>query len=140
MSAFLTELDTECVDDLACGGRGIWKAIAPFVYHSDLLRCAIVIEVGFLTDYASVPRVPFAYWLFGDSCHKASVVHDWLLSPSRGCDEQTADRVFLETTVVEGIPWWRLMGVYLGVDFGGETSWEEDGRSDGHSILLGRII
>ena len=46
MSAFVTGLEVECIDDLANSGRGIWKVTAPFVYQSDVLGKTITIESG----------------------------------------------------------------------------------------------
>ena len=139
-SAFLTRLRTECVDDLACSGRGIWRITEPFQYYSALLGIVITIEPGFLTDYASVPRVPFAYWLFGDTSHEAAVLHDWLFHHHGVCSEAMANKVLLEAMVVEGIPAWRRAGIYAGVVLGGKSSWEEDGAGDGHSIVAGHIV
>ena len=107
MSKFLTDLETTCVNDLDASGRGIWRVNAPFVYQSDLLGKAITVEPGFLTDYASVPRVPVAYLLFGDTSHKAAVLHDWLYHHHEVCDEAMANQVLLEASAAEGITAWR---------------------------------
>lgn len=139
-AAFLSALEVECVDDTASSGRGIWRLTAPLRYHSDVLGHQIEIEAGFLTDYASVPRIPFAYWLFGDTSHRAAVVHDWLFHHHEICDEATANKVLLEAMTVEGIPAWRRAGIYAGVCIGGRAAWLEDGRSSGHSIVDGRIL
>ena len=140
MSAFLSELTTTCIDDTAASGRGIWRVEQPFTYQSDILGKTITVEPGFLTDYASVPRVPVAYLLFGDTSHRAAVLHDWLYHHHEVCDEQTANRVLLEASKVEGIPAWRRLGIYLGVKIGGESSWEEDGRGNGHRLVDGVIV
>jgi len=137
---FLTELVTQCVDDLACDGRGIWKVMEPFRYYSAILERVIEVEPGFLTDYASVPRVPVAYLLFGDTSHKAAVIHDWLFHHHEVCDEAVANKVLLEASAAEGIPAWRRAGIYLGVALGGKSSWIEDARGDGRAIVNGRIV
>lgn len=139
-SAFLTPLRVECVDDLACSGRGIWRITEAFKYYSELLGLVLTVEAGFLTDYASVPRVPIAYWLFGDTSHEAAVLHDWLFHHHEVCDEATANKVLLEAMEVAGIPSWRRAGIYAGVCIGGKSSWEEDGGGDGHSVVTGRIV
>lgn len=140
MSKYLNQLEVECIDDTANCGRGIWQVVGDFEYQSDLLGKSISIENGFLTDFASVPRVPFAYWLFGDTSHKAAVIHDWLFHHHEVCDEHTANKVLLEAMEVEGVPAWRRDGIYAGVEIGGESSWEEDGNSNGHTILNGQIV
>ncbi|WP_161968944.1 DUF1353 domain-containing protein [Aquitalea magnusonii] len=79
----------------------------PLRYRSDLLGHVITVEPGFLTDYASVPRVPVLYLLFGDTTHKAAVIHDWLFHHHEVCDEATANLVLLEAAKVTRIPAWR---------------------------------
>ncbi|MBA4708752.1 DUF1353 domain-containing protein [Aquitalea aquatica] len=140
MSAFLSDLATVLVDDTAASGRGIWKVLEPLRYQSDILGKTITVEPGFLTDYASVPRVPLLYLLFGDTTHKAAVLHDWLYHHHEVCDEDTANLVLLEAAKVARIPAWRRLGIYLGVKIGGESSWEEDGRGDGHQLADGVIV
>jgi hypothetical protein len=140
MAGFFTNLQDECVDDLANSGRGIWKVLSPLSFQSDILDKTITVEPGFLTDYASVPRVPILYWLFGDTSHQPAVIHDWLYHHHEVCDEATANLVFFEAMKAEGIPTWRRYAMYLGVKFGGRSSWEEDGKSNGHSIVAGKIV
>ena len=121
MSKFLTELTTTCIDDRANSGRGIWRVEKPFAYQSDILGKTITVEPGFLTDYASVPRVPLAYTLFGDTAHLAAVIHDWLYHHHEVCDEHTANEVFKEAMRSEGIPEWRIVGMFEGVEIGGAS-------------------
>lgn len=140
MSAFLSDLATVLVDDTAASGRGIWRVVQPFIYQSDVLGKTITVEPGFLTDFASVPRVPVLYLLFGDTSHRAAVLHDWLYHHHEVCDEATANLVLLEAAKVARIPAWRRLGIYLGVKIGGSSSWEEDGRGNGHQLVDGVIV
>jgi hypothetical protein len=140
LSKFITALVVECIDDTAAQGRGFWKVMQPFTYQSDILGKTITVEPDFITDYASVPRVPVLYFLFGDTTHKAAVLHDWLFHHHEVCNEQTANLVLREAAEAEGIVHWRKMGIYLGVKFGGKSSWEADARSNGHTIVNGQII
>ena len=140
MAQFLSDLVTVCIDDRAADGRGFWKIVEPFVYQSDILGQTITVDPGFITDYASVPRIPIAYLLFGDTSHKAAVLHDWLFHHHEVCNEQIANDVLLEASTVEGIVKWRRFGIYLGVKFGGKSSWEADGKGNGHTIVNGEIV
>lgn len=134
MSAFLTKLVCECIDDLSNDGRGTWKVMEPFCYQSDVLKGRVItIEQGFETDFASVPRIPFAYWFFGDTAHESAVIHDWLFHHHEVCDEPTANSVLMEAMTVEGIPAWRRWGIYMGVKIGGYSPWVNDGASTGDS-------
>jgi hypothetical protein len=140
MSKFLTSLITENVDDVDADGRGLWRVYQPLTYQSDLLQKTITVEPGFITDYASVPRVPLLYDLLGDTAHKSAVLHDWLYHHHEVCDEQMANNVFREACELEGIPKWRLFSLWAGVTVGGASSWEQDGLSNGHSIVNGVIV
>ena len=142
MSSFISELVVECVNDLACDGRGIWKVTEPFIYQSDILARPITVEAGFLTDFASVPRIPFLpiiYEALGDTAHKAAVLHDWLYHHHEVCGEQSANNVFREACEVEGIPKWRFFCLWAGVSVGGKSSWSADGHNAGHNIVNGEI-
>ena len=67
-------------------GEGIWKLANPFyaTVQEDGVRVEIIIPAGFFTDFASVPRLPFAYLLYGGIGNRAGVVHDALYSPWTG--------------------------------------------------------
>ena len=118
MSGFLTDLDVEEVDDTSASGRGTWRVTAPLVYQSDVAGKTITVPVGFLTDFASVPRLPFIWLVAGDCGHEAAVVHDWLYA-SHEVDRKMADLVFGEALEVSGQPTWRAMLMWLGVRVGG---------------------
>ena len=113
MSFFLTKLRVEEIDD------GRWRLLSKLVYVSSL---AGVIEVpaGFETDFASVPRVPVAYWLFGDVAHEAAVIHDFLYSTG-AVPRAMADGVLLEAMEITGIPHWRRLPIYWAVRMGGAS-------------------
>jgi hypothetical protein len=111
-----SHLRVEEVDD------GRWRLLEDFVYHSDVVG-SIIVPAGFVTDFASVPRVPVAFWFVGDTAHLAAVVHDYLYSTGI-FPKATADRVFLEAMAVTGIPHWRRWLMYLGVRWGGGLAWE----------------
>jgi len=92
-------LITEWVDD------DRWLLISPLLYESDIAG-TIVVPAGFTTDFASVPRLPVAFMLFGDEAHPAATVHDYLYRCTR-VSRATADKVFLEAMSVTGLGWKR---------------------------------
>lgn len=111
MAAFHTELAIRIVDDSANGGSGRWRLVEHLTYYSDGFGMVVVPE-GFETDLASVPR--FAYYgLFGNTAHKAAVVHDWLLQ--EGEPRELADREFLSAMRASGVPPWRRWVMYAAV-------------------------
>lgn len=117
MARFLTELLTRDLDDRKA------EVLADLVYESDLLGRTITVPKGFVTDFASVPRVPIVYLLFGDRAHRESVVHDYLYQRhmvTRG----VADKVFLEAMKARGKSAFVRVGMYWGVVLGGRGSYK----------------
>lgn len=82
----------------------------------------IRVPIGFKTDFASVPRVPFVYLALGDTAHQAATIHDFLYF-SAICTRKMADDVLLEAMGVLGMPWWRRWTIYAGVRVGGWAAW-----------------
>lgn len=115
MSRFLTPLRAE--------KSGIfWTILQPFIYESDLLQTVIVVPEGFVTDFASVPRLPLMFLLAGDEAHEAAVIHDYLYSKQEVPRDQ-ADAVFKEAMGVTGEPSWRRWLMWAGVRAGGWFAW-----------------
>ena len=121
MSKFLTELDCRLKDD-----DKIWILLSPLIYESDILG-RIEVPAVFETDFASVPRVPVIYLLYGDRAHRESVIHDYLYCidsiPQATFDQ--ANRVFLEAMIVRGKPEYIHNGMYDGVCIGGMPSYHK---------------
>jgi hypothetical protein len=125
MSQFLTTLKVEELDDTSNDGRGTWQLLAPLVYQSDLAQRTITVPEGFITDYASVPRIPITYLLAGDTAHPAAVVHDWLYTTHQ-FDRATSDSILKEAALTEGVPSWRANIIYAGVYVGGSGPYAAD--------------
>jgi|SRR3990167_1454751 len=113
-SKFLTELKVE----LVAGSDSEWEVMEKLVYHSDLLGSDVVVSSGFVTDFASVPRFPIAYTLYGDRAHREGVVHDYLYQ-THLTTKAIADKIFLEAMKARGKPLWVRWPMYLGVLIGG---------------------
>ena len=120
MSKFLSALDGRSVDDK------LWLLLSPLHYESDILG-PIKVPLGFMTDFASVPRVPIAYMLFGDRAHRESVIHDYLYrtdSVPQATYSQAND-VFLEAMKVRGKGYFVRYAMYWGVVLGGWTAYHK---------------
>lgn len=119
MSAFLTKLQAEEVDEL----EGVDRLLAPLVYQSDRLNAQIIVPTDFKTDYASVPRLPFAYMVVGGKGRRAAVIHDWLYSGGmvngKAVSRVEADGVFAEALEASGYGWLVRTLMYSGVRLGG---------------------
>jgi len=118
MSEFRTDLQTQLLDS-----NGSWILLAPLVYYSSLLCMTITVPKGFRTDYASVPRLPLIYALFGDTSHKAAVIHDYLYAVRRTTRAE-ADAIFREAAEASGVGFFRRNLMYYGVRLGGKLAWE----------------
>lgn len=114
MSRFVTDLSVRLVDDIENEGRGKWELCLPLIYESDIAGKTLTVPLGFKTDFASVPRLPVAYLLAGDTAHESAVVHDFLYT-SGDFSRATADDVLLEAMAVTGIPAWRRYTIYYAV-------------------------
>lgn len=75
---FKTYLDTRGITD------NVHELLADFItlVHSDTQTIQITVKKGFITDFASVPKIPFAYLLFGGIGNYPAVAHDGLYSNS----------------------------------------------------------
>lgn len=101
-SEFLTKLRDERVS-LGTQDRVL---LAPLVYYSALLADLVIVPPGFVTDYASVPRAPLTYWLFGGVGDEAAVIHDHLYEKGI-VPRELADAVYGEALAACGVPAWR---------------------------------
>ncbi len=124
-AAFLTPLRVELVDQMAAGGRGRWQLLEPLVYLSKYIGLTITVPAGYITDFASVPRAPILFLAWGDTGHKASVIHDYLYSTKPAImNRLNADRVFREALLVSGVSEDDAEAMYFGVRFGGANHFD----------------
>ena len=106
---FQNRLVAEKIDEAESNGRAEWRLAQDLVYVSESIG-NVIIPRGFTTDMASVPRLPLAYWLAGDTAHASAVVHDYLVRtwyPLRRIGWGGAADVFDEAMRHEGVPGWR---------------------------------
>lgn len=115
MAEFQTPLVVQEIDD------DKWKLKEDLVYRGDIVGL-VYIPAGFVTDFASVPRLPLAYWVAGNTAHEAAVVHDFLYQ-THPCTKSQADRTFREAMAITGIPAWKKNIMYLAVVIGGWSAW-----------------
>jgi len=127
-SGFLTELVAEKVKEGGSYSRTKWRLRQDLAFMSESYGLIIVPE-GFECDFASVPRLPFAFWLTGDTAHGAAVIHDYLCRvhyPAGKIGWIEAADVFREAMKHEGVPSWRRWVMYQGVLGGDPAKKNED--------------
>ena len=108
---FITQLEAKLLND-----DTIWELDSPLIFLSMKVG-KIHVPTGFQTDFASVPRVPLAFELYGDKAHREGVVHDYLFRKDSvpNVAYMTANRVFYEAMEVRGKPWYVRWPMYLAV-------------------------
>lgn len=128
---FLTQLAAVKIAEATSSGRAEWMLAAPLVFVSELAG-RIVVPQGFATDFASVPRLPLAYWLTGDTAHASAVVHDYLCRewyPACKISWRVAADVFREAMRHEGVPAWRRVLMHWAVmqaDPARKSTWSDE--------------
>lgn len=86
---------------LELAGRGKWILASEFRFDSAVLRARIIVDAGFPTDLASVPRIPFAYLIAGGYADAEAVLHDWA-HKFKLFPRVMADALFLEAMGTDG--------------------------------------
>jgi hypothetical protein len=114
---FLTELH------VAPAGERRWRLLAPLICDADD-GCAYIVPPGFVTDFASTPRL--LWWLippFGRHS-AASALHDWLYAADRGVTRRRADGLFREAMVALEVAAWKRNLMYVFVRIAGAGRWK----------------
>ena len=120
MGHFVTGLEVELLDDT---DPARWRLNKALIYETTAEKL-IIVPGGFETDFASVPRLPLAYLLTGDTAHRAAVLHDWLYTAPVKCSRAEADAVLREASAASGVPWWRRWLMWAAVRIGGGGAYQ----------------
>ena len=126
---FEDKLKAEQIEDKNEEGRGTWKLLAPLIYHA---KSGVIYTVptGFVTDFASVPRIPIVFALVGDRANEAATLHDWLYTaPHPVPTREMADDLLYEASISQGVPKWAAWLIYIGVRIGGASHWQPDAKA-----------
>lgn len=102
-------------------GRVFYKVLETVNYQSLKYGYCIKVFEGFLTDFASVPRVPFVYAVFGNDPRSrgAATIHD-AICRYQLVDRKTCDGIFLEALRDAGMSKWKSWIMWVAVRlFGG---------------------
>jgi hypothetical protein len=98
-----------------------WRLLEPLVFVSDVAG-RIVVPAGFVTNFASVPRVPVVYELTGNTSSMAATVHDYLYT-THAVSRDVADAVLREASAATKVPGWRRWIMWTGVRVFGGSHW-----------------
>lgn len=125
MSSFTTPL---VVSPLPDGRR--WRLVFQFRYHigKRWSENVIIVPVGFVTDFASIPWLFWAFLPSWGKYGKAAVIHDFLYQshnyPEMSHSRKEADDIFYEAMLVEGTKHWKARVMYIGVRLFGWLAWK----------------
>lgn len=118
---------------------GRWKLDRPLSYSDDGVTA--VIEPGYVTDFATVPRI--IWWLvptYGNYT-AATVLHDWMITdllPTGQITSQRVDRVFREAMKALGVSMPRRWLMWAGVRWG--ALFNPDRRAGWHKTAPGVLL
>lgn len=112
--------------DLRFLGEYRFELLSPFYYHvgdypSEQIIC---VPAGFVTDFASVPRLLWAIFPPHGKWAKAAIVHDFLYTKPHTRSKEECDLIFLEAMSVLGVPVVTRKLMYWAVRFFGREAYE----------------
>lgn len=118
--------DALVVSPLADGKT--WVVLRPFGYDvgSEGSEDRIEVAVGFMTDFASVPRLLWIVLPKWGKYGNAAVIHDWLYWAQEGRLRRRADGIFLEAMTVLGVAPWQRYPMYWAVRGFGWLAWKRN--------------
>lgn len=112
--SFNTPLDLRYID-----GKN-YKLLAEFKYDTSI--ATITVPAGFVTDFASVPKVLWNLLPPTGPYGKAAVIHDYLYRSYGFSSKIVADAIFLEAMKALGVGRCKRNVMYLAVHlFGGHS-------------------
>ncbi|MEP3857279.1 MAG: DUF1353 domain-containing protein [Porticoccus sp.] len=110
------------------GGKYPWRLDGDLVFKSDKIGL-IIVPRGYLTDFASVPRLPIIRWAAGGRASMPAIVHDYLYDCcTKHITRAEADASFLDAMTAIDDPSWAVTRriMWLGVRAGGWAAWRKD--------------
>lgn len=106
-----------------------WKLKKSFkFYYSDcLIRIDIEVPKGFITDFASTPRILYSLLPPTGVYNKATVLHDYLydINCTTSLTRKEADKFFLQALEVLEVPKLIRYLMWVGVRIGGAKSFRK---------------
>ena len=86
-------------------------------------------SVGFITDFASIPRIVRSIIPQMGNQNGPSIIHDLCYRMGgKYLSRAEADMLYLLAMKVAGVGWWKRNTIYLGVRSGGWVSWNRYGE------------
>jgi len=101
-----------------------WRLVNQFTYHigSKYSNDYIHVPADFITDFASIPWVLWAFLPAWGKYGKAAVLHDWLYQ-THCKTRKEADDIFYKAMLVSGTKEWKAWIMYYAVRIFGWLAW-----------------
>jgi len=104
-----------------------WVILRPFGYDvgEEGSGDSVDVDIGFMTDFASIPRL---FWIVLPRWGKygnAAVIHDWLYWAQTRSREES-DNIMLEAMGILAVPAWKKYLIYSMVRLFGEAGWKRN--------------
>ncbi len=122
MSSFTSPL---LVSPLSDGKRWVIRKEFSFYIGKKEDNDLITVPPGFITDFASIPRM---FWKILPKWGKygnAAVIHDYLYA-TKEKSRKKSDKIFLEGMMVLNVPAWKRYAMYYAVRLGGKLSYGKE--------------
>lgn len=129
-----TDCKGRCIDRLTTppspgvrpsGNNRAFVLLEPMVYQVGTTSKTITVPAGFVTDYASIPRILWSKYSPHDQYSRAAIVHDYLCW-SQLCTRPQADNLFMIAMKESEVSTVTRAAVYEGVHLGGQSSWDDN--------------
>ena len=90
-----------------------WEVTRAFDYHVGKEGSGEVVSIpkGFITDFASSPRITWIFFPPDGKYTQAAVLHDYLIKTKQYSRTKT-NKIFLEAMEVLGVPLWKRLMMY----------------------------
>ena len=111
---FRSKIDISDTGEVNSDGRTIWHIDAPLIYEQPKTGVIVTVPKGRTTDFASVPRWPVVYWLFGEVGNGPAAIHDFLYSEAK-LSRKASDGIYLDAMAETKVPLWRRQGMHKAV-------------------------
>lgn len=108
----------------------LWTTVEHLNYRSNKYNKNYIVPKGFVTNLASVPRVPFIWLIAGGVASAAAIVHDWLYTNGIKLRQiksrEEADNVFYEAMIETKVPVWKAWLMYKAVSLFGASRFNDN--------------
>lgn len=134
MNCFETYLETRKIG-YDKDGRPVHELLSDLIYLSDRFG-RMLVPAGFVTNFASVPRLPVIFLVAGDMAHEQATLHDYLYTLRHGTRLE-ADEIFYEALLAgtaipdpydKKVPLLVAKAMYQAVRTFGQGSWDSESQ------------